>query len=446
MIRFGIGRVAWVALVVLSIAVPAVAEIPDSVAETYDLGFKLTTADQRFSLRLWGALQIRYTYLDYDERVEGNETDYSNFYLRRARVWFAGNAFDPRFTYYLHIQLEPSNGVNLHDAWLEYKFGDLLNLGAGRNKIPYGVEFINSGFGLQFVERSVFSGETDIDSSKGPVYPGGGTERFGLNAAAPTGFATGGMTLYRSQGVSLSGMRGGPDRASFEYQVGVWQGRGTTGQSNVDDRHLFVARAGYHPWGFIDSRFQADLEDTPTWRLGVIASAYLNSNVAGHAYHEQGYDLAVLNRYRGLSIDAEWAVESFDFDEFSSDFDREGWRVQAGYFLKPGKYELVARYAEVERLKDPTYREAIDSGLNVAQVLDGGEYVPAIEATISELTAGANWYINEGHRHKLQLDLSKLVRSFADDPGAVIGGEPLPIVAMPDQEDWRVRIMVQLVF
>ena len=231
------------------------------MAESYDLGFKLTTADERFSLRLWGALQLRYTYLDYDERVEGNETDYSNFYMRRARVWFAGNAFDKRFTYYLHIQLEPSNGVNLHDAWLEYNFGDLLILGAGRNKIPYGVEFINSGFGLQFVERSVFSGETDIDSTKGPVYPGGGTERFGLNAAAPTGFTTGGMTLYRSQGVSLRGMKGGKDSSTFEYQLGVWQGRGTTGQSNVDDRHLFAARAGYHPWGLVDSRFQADLEE-----------------------------------------------------------------------------------------------------------------------------------------------------------------------------------------
>jgi hypothetical protein len=440
------GRIVPVVVVLLTMAASGSAEVPDSVAESYDLGFKLTTADERFSLRLWGAIQLRYTYLDYDERVEGNETDYSNFYLRRARLWFAGNAFDKRFTYYLHIQLEPSNSVNLHEAWLEYNFGDLLILGAGRNKIPYGVEFINSGFGLQFVERSVFSGETDIDSSRGPVYPGGGTERFGLNAAALTGFATGGMNLYRSQGVSLRGQRGGKDEPTIEYQAGVWQGRGTTGQSNVDDRHLFAVRAGYHPWGYIDSRFQADLEDALHWKLGIIGSAYVNSNVTGHAYDEQGYDLAVLNRYRGLSIDAEWAVESFDFDEFSGDFDREGWRVQAGYFLKPGKYEIVARYAEIERLKDPTYQTAIDSGLDVAQVLDGGEYVPAIEGTISELTAGANWYISEGHRHKLQLDLSKLVRSFADDPGAVIGGEPSPIVALPDQEDWRVRVMVQMVF
>jgi hypothetical protein len=430
----------------LAIATPAGAQALDDVAESYDLGFKFTTADKRFSLRLWGAIQFRYTYVDFDDRVDGNESDYSNFYLRRARIWLAGNAFDPRFGYFIHIQLEPTAAVNLHDAWIEYSFSDLLIVGAGRNKIPYGLEFINSGFGLQFVERSVFSGETDIDIGRGPIYPGGGTERFGLRAEAPTGFATGGMTLYRSQGVALRGLRGGVDRPTFEYQVGIWQGRGTLGASNVDDRHLLSARVGFHPWGWVDSRFQSDLEETPRWRLGVVGSVYANSNVTGGAYDEGGCNLAVMNRYRGLSIDAEWGSESFDFDAFEEDFDRRGWRVQAGYLVVPSTIEVVARYAEIERLEEPSYQSAVDSGLGVARVLADGELVPAIEGKISELTAGVNWYINEGHRHKLQLDLSRLVREFVADPNAVVGGEPNPIAAADDQEDWRMRVMVQLVF
>lgn len=442
----GARGVMWCLLIALMLAVPGAAEILDDVAETYDLGFKLTTADQRFSLRLWGAIQFRYTYLDFDERVEGNETDYSNFYMRRARIWFAGNAFDPRFTYFLHIQLEPAGSVNLHDAWLEYRFRDLLIVGAGRNKIPYGLEFINSGFALQFVERSVFSGETDIDNTKGPVYPGGGTERFGLNAFAPNGFATGGMTLYRSQGVSLRGQKGGKDRPSFEYQVGVWQGRGTAGQSNVDDRHLVAARVGYHPFGFIDSRLQADVDGSDHWLLSLIGSAYTNSNVTGSVYSEHGYNLAVMNRYRGLSIDGEWGTETFDFEALPEDFDRRGWRIQAGYFVTPKTFEIVARYAEIERLLDPTYTSSIDSGLGVASVLEDGRYAPAIESSISELTAGANFYISHDHRHKLQMDVSKLVRTFAADPDAVLDQEPTPITAPDDQEDWRVRVMIQMVF
>lgn len=441
------GCLRLVALAVaLSIPASAGAQALDDVAETYDLGFRFTTRDNRFSLRLWGGIQFRYTFLDFDSRVEGNEVDYSNFYLRRARVWLAGNAFDPRFSYFIHIQLEPTAAVNLHDAWIEYSFSDLVILGAGRNKIPYGLEFINSGFGLQFVERSVFSGETDIDVGEGPVYPGGGTARFGLRAEAPTGFATGGMNLYRSQGVALRGLKGGTDQATFEYQIGVWQGRGTLGLSNADERHLFSARVGFHPWGWVDSRFQSDQDQTPGWRLGLVGSAYINSNVTGGAFDESGWNLAVMNRYRGLSLDAEWGTESFDFESFDGEFDREGWRLQAGYLIVPGKFELVARYAEIERLKDPTYRRATDCGLGVAHVFVDGEFVPVIEGSISEVTVGGNWYLNESHRHKVQVDLSRLTRTFVDDPDAVIDDEPTPIVAPDDQEDWRVRVMVQLVF
>jgi hypothetical protein len=419
----------------------------DDVAETYDLGFKFTTEDQRFSLRLWGAIQFRYSYVDYDQRVEGNDTDYSNFYLRRARLWFAGNAFDPRFTYVIHVQLENTNATNLHEAWLEYHFSEMLILGAGRSKIAYGLEFLNSGFGLQFVERSVFSGETDIDIGGGPIYPGGGTWPFGLHAEAPTGFATGGMNLYRSQGVELRGQSGYEAVPTFEYQLGIWQGRRTRGRRNVDNNHLYALRVGYHPWGWIDWRFQGDDPISKRYHLGVLASTYTQKSTGTVGdFEEGGYNLAVVNRYRGLSLDAEWGVESFDFDAFDGDFDRRGWRVQAGYMFKPDMLEVVARYAEIERLRSPSLSRAVDSGLDLARLLDGDEYRPQLEGKLSELTVGFNWYINGGHRHKLQFDASHLVREFRDDPDAVIASGVRPIVAHADQEDWRVRVMVQLVF
>jgi phosphate-selective porin OprO/OprP len=446
MLHLRVARTVVVMLALLSVASPGGAQVIDDVAETYDLGFKFTTQDRRFSLRLWGAIQFRYTYLDYDQRVEGNDTDYSNFFMRRARVWLAGNAFDPRFSYFVHIQLENTNAVNLHDMWLEYAFSDLLVLGLGRNKIAYGSEFLTSGFGLQFVERSVFSGETDIESGLGPVYPGGGTWLFGLASEALTGFATGGMNLYRSQGVQLRGLRGSSTTPTFEYQVGVWQGRATRGTKNIDNNHLYAARVGYHPRGRIDWRFQGDDEMSQRYRVGVFASAYTQSSSWGGGFHESGCNLAIMNRYRGLSVDAEWGTERFDFDRYDDDFERAGWRAQAGYMVVPKKVELVARYAEIERLRPATYRAAIDSGLLVPRVLDGDEFVTALERAISETTVGVNWYINQGHRHKLQVDASRLVREFGEDPDAVIDGEPAPITKVADQEDWRIRAMVQLVF
>jgi hypothetical protein len=418
-----------------------------SLRGVYDNGFRLSTADGSFSLLINAGIQLRYTYAEYDDQTSGNEDGYSNFYMRRARLWWRGHAFDPRFTYFFHIQLEPTRSINAHDLWLEYRFSKLVRLGVGRNKIAYGLEFLNSGGGLAFVERSVMYGETDIDlNADGPEFPGGGTERFGLTWLADTGFATGGMGPYRSQGLQLSGLRGSTDRPTFEYQAGVWNGRTTTGLSNRADDHLYSVRVGYHPWGFVDWLNQGDGENTSRYKLGVLLSGYTNSSDRGGGYDETAYNLAVMNRYRGFSADLEWGFESFDFDLYSDDFEREGWRVHLGYFVKPKRYEIVARHAQIERLKDPSYRKAIDSGLGVAELHDGNGLVAALEKKITETTVGFNLFLDGWHQHKLQFDLSRLERSFAADPEAVIDGEPAPIAKAEDQVDYRFRAMVQLYF
>jgi hypothetical protein len=422
------------------------------VLASYDDGFKLVTADQRFMLLLNAGIQLRYTYMDFDPEIRGNEGDYSNFYIRRARLWWRGYVFDPRITYFFNVQLEPTRTVNAHDLWISYRFSNWLNLGAGRNKIAYGLGMLNSGWGLQFVERSVMYGETDIDSrgleDSGPVYPGGGTERFGLYWESPdTGFATGGMNLYRSQGVQLSGASRSLAGSTFEYQAGVWNGRGTTGLSNNDDSMLYALRVGYHPWGWIDWLRQGDGLHSTRFMLAVLVSGYWNSSSTGGGYDESGCNLALMSRYRGFSADFEWGAETFDYAEFEDDFEREGWKVDVGYFVSRGTLQAVARYAQIERLKDPSYAASMSSGLGVAEVADGsGGYRIGIERRISEVTVGFNWFINDWQQHALKLDASRLEREFAADPGAVIDGQPTPIARAPTQVDYRVRAMVQLYF
>jgi hypothetical protein len=415
----------------------------------YDKGFVFATADDAFSLQINGLLQVRYSYVDYDPMIRYNQEDYSNFFIRRARLYFSGHAGSPRFTYLFHIQLEPTQGINANDLWLEYQFSDLLVLGAGRYKIGYGLEFMNSGSALGMVERSIYSGETDIDLgsavNEGPRYPGGGTERFGLTWFAPTGFATGGMTPYRSQGVQLRGQRGSDDTPTFEYQVGVWQGRSTTRLSNGGNGHLLSARVGVHPWGFVDWTVVGDLENSPRFKLAVLASAYTNESEIDEAYDEVAYDLAAVAHYKGWSLDAEWGTESYDFESYSDDFDREGWRVALGWYVLPRQLELRVRYAAVTRLRDPRFETANQSGLGTPQVWDGDDWAPAIEGEINETSAAASYSL-PGWRNKVAIDFSRLVRSFAADPEAVIDGVPAPIAQANDQVDWRLRLMVQLVF
>lgn len=423
---------------------------PGPVKVVYDEGFRLDSADGRFALRLNAGIQLRYSFVDYDPVVRSNDSDYSNFYIRRARLIFTGHAFDPKFTYFIHLQLEPSRAVNAHDLWLEYAFSDLVRLGAGRNKIAYGLEFLNSGAGLGMVERSVFSGETDIDAgpdnAPGPRYPGGGTERFALSWLADSGFATGGLVLYRSQGVQLRGHRGTASTPTFEYQAGLWQGRSTTGLSNDGSSHLYAVRVGYHPRGFVDWRWVGDGESSRRLKLGLLASAYANSGEGGGGFSERGLNFAAMLRYRGFSADSEWGSELFDFDSRADDFERAGWRAELGWFILPAKFELKARYATIVRLEDPTFERAMASGLGVAELADGEAWVPAVEDGISEVSIGLNYFIHGWHRNKLQFDLSRLTRSFAADPDAVIEDVPSPVPASPDQVDYRLRAMVQLFF
>ena len=293
-------------------------------------------------------------------------------------------------------------------------------------------------------------GETDIDlgnaSEPGPRYPGGGTNRFGLSSSSySTGFATGGLNLYRSQGVQLQGKNGSATTSTFEYQLGLWQGRSTNSLANSGSDHLVSLRVGYHPWGFVDWKVVGDVEGSEHFKLGIIGSIYTNRTDDPEDYKEGGTNLALMARWRGWSVDFEWARESFDYEDSAVPFDREGWRLSLGWYVVPAQWEIRARYAEIQRMKNPTYQMAVNSGLGIPEVWGGEDWTTALEAKISELSVGASVRIL-GWRNKLVLDLSRLTREFAADPDAVIAGEAAPIAKAPSQVDYRVRAMVQLVF
>ncbi len=256
---------------------------PHALKAVYNNGFNLTTADKKFELRITAAIQYRYTYMDYDHKIKGNEQNYSNFFLRRARLWLDGNALDPRLTYHFHFQFEPQAAVNTHEAWIQYKFSDLFALRAGRDKIPYGTEFLASGFGLNFIDRSIMNGETDIDKGNGYSKWPGGNQAFGTSAEqANNGFPIGGMNLFRSQGLLATGMTTAKGGSAFQYEVGAWDGRDSRGNSNSGDRFLYSARLGYYPLGYVNTLTEGDVDYTENFKVGILASAY-----TGDALHNK---------------------------------------------------------------------------------------------------------------------------------------------------------------
>lgn len=426
------------------------ADSPPPIKIKYANGFKLESGDGAFSLRLYAALQARFTITDFDQRVAGNDEDVANFFLRRARLWWDGHAFSPKFTYYFHLQLEPTAAVNLHDAWVQYAFSDAFKLGVGRNKIPYGAEFLASGFALNFIDRSVMYGETDIPSGSASTWPGGGTAPLVLAGEHPyTGFPTGGLSLFRSQGVLLSGTRGlgGDVRATWE--VGLWNGRNSRGMSNADTRLLTSARVTLFPLGSFDTTVQGDPEGIAAPRVAVMLSAYQDGSrhtrdatgqdVGAYEARDRGTNVAALGRLRGASLDVEWGSERYRMRRAEPgpwEFERGGWRVAAGYVVWPRRLEVVARSARLERLRRPTREAALSSGVGLVRIEDGGTYVSAVERSVREATVGLNLYFGDGHQHKVFVDLSSLRRTFVDEGQ----GEPAA------QRDRRARLMLQLRF
>lgn len=430
----------------------------------YDKGFYIKTPDENFLLKTNIFVQYRYTYLSFDRTVNTNDENWSNFFMRRARVFFSGNAPNKDWTYFFHIQLEPQSAVNLHDAYITWKKYPYAQVQFGRSKIPYGLHFWQSASLLNGVERSILSGETDVDGkSDTRKWPGGNANFPVSDEDSITKYPIGGFNLFRSQGVQLQGDINLFGQDGFlQYWAGVYNGRNTKGSVNIDSSHLWSGRISINPFGKYNLLQQGDLDYSKTPKLCFLVSgvqytdrlgkyrenvdkdpANTNDNKEdGYGYEKSatydikgtGYNIAGLFRYRGFSMDAEYGYDRLKQEKSGGyTWDRFGYRVDAGCFLIPKKFEVVARHAYVERLKDNTKEKSLASGLGLVSV-NGGKF-NAIEDNLKEYTAGLNYYIS-GHNLKFSVDYSYLVRKLIFVDTASVDG----------QYDNRFRTMIQFYF
>ncbi len=420
----------------------------------YDKGFFIKTQDENFLLKTNLFLQFRYTYLPFDRTVDANDEDWSNFFVRRARVVFSGNAPNKDWTYFFHIQLEPTSAVNLHDGYVTWKKYPYAQVQFGRSKLPYGLHFWQSAIYLNGVERSIFSGETDPDGKEDTKkWPGGNANFQVSNEDSVTKFPLGGLHLFRSQGVQLQGDLNLFAQDGFlQYWAGVYNGRNSKGLPNHDSSHLWVGRISINPFGKYNLIQQGDMDYSTTPKVCLLVSGFydkdrlsqVRSSTNGNAqavnsydYKGSGYDLAALFRYKGFSADAEYGYDRFEQDrEGGHTWDRFGYRFDAGYFVIPKKFEVVARYAYVERLEDNNASKSLASGLGLVSVNGGTNN--AIEKNLQEYTLGLNYYFY-GHNLKLFVDYSYLIRDLIRVPGATVPVDD-------DQHDNRFRTMVQFYF
>jgi phosphate-selective porin len=347
--------------------------------------------------------------------------DLAFFGVHRTRLVFEGFAFSPDMNYFVQFRNDTADSTTqlggarsttqLYDAYLTLKQISWANLRIGQYRTHFGrQEFMSSAL-LQFVDRG-----------------------FVAEAFVPN------IIDRRDQGVTIFSDQ---EKYPVNYAFGVFNGVGinlnrlglsTPGNAN---ELMYVGRITADILGK-PGYPEGDLANSPTPQLAVGASygydGGLQTNQTGAGSNNQvstaiaslgngrllnqgvvdigtgGLDFIL--KYRGFSLQAEGFVRNVDTHDHAKRIgNATGYYVQGGYFVLPGKLEVVGRWSAM----DPDTRAAQD--------------------LITSGLGGLNWYLH-GHEHKVQLDYGVITTRLS----AADAGGPVSLI------ETRFRLQYTIVF
>lgn len=346
--------------------IPPVAVTVPSPSLKVALGEGVTFKHGDVSLQLRGRMQFQA--LSVIPGENSNAVRQNAFFIRRARLAIKGEfpfhlsfnmqlAFSP-----LDMEADAPNVLrDLYGTWAPLRD---LSLRFGQMKVPFDVQRVISSSALQFPDRTLVTGEFNLDRDMGVV--AFSDDLFGL-----------GHRLRYSLGVF-----GGDGRNRIGTNVGL----------------LYSARIRYSPFGAFDDKFEGDPDRDPRFRLafggGVARNVATNRprSTTGTPYkaatfnythatgdvHAKWYGLSLLGevywRQADLGIDGNAtpiaSITSTVSGASVTEYSRSGW----GYFIQGGGYvlpwlELVARFGDTRPLgpTDPAFRRTreIGGGINL---------------------------------------------------------------------------------
>jgi phosphate-selective porin OprO and OprP len=375
-------------------------------------GFLVSSADRAFQLRLRGYVQADGRFYLNDSQDKANDT----FLLRRVRPILDLRMYDDFL-----FRFQPDFGGNnptTQDAYLDYLAMPALNLRAGKFKVPFSLEFLQTDSDMFFAERGL-----------------------------PTQLVPNRDVGFQAFGSLASG--------TVTYAVGAFNGTVDGGNTDIDnnDDKDFAARLFVHPFRLTGigalQNFGVGVAGTFGEEQGTASSSSLPSfktsgqqtffnyrsstNANGTAFAD-GRHVRLepqVYYYAGpFGMLAEYVQSSQDVSDGAHEatLDNTAWQVQAGWVLTGekasysdvtpganfapskgtwGALELVGRYGEltVDEAAFPTFADSAKSA-----------------ETAKTWAAGVNWYLNRSI--KLMLDYDQT--SF--DGGAAKGAD------RPDEE------------
>jgi len=294
------------------------------------------TIGKNFYLELSNRVQVRYTHVFPDGAVKlpGTEAagdSQGSFRIRRAKLKFEGWFYQPWLQYEVQTNwpgIATANlGQYLEDAninWDVTKGKKTFMVKLGQYKVPFGLQELISSGSQQLVDRALVSN----------VYSRG-----------------------RDTGASVWGVLGSN---KFEYRAGLFNGNGLTRPVNDNDKFQYNARISFQPNGAVPlgtySGAHQSESDFETKALGkpifVVSAAVEQNDLSFVATDLKAnikstlYTVDVMFKRQGFSATGAYFWGERKPQESNPKFDTSGWYAQAGYFLKPEKWEIAARYAE----------------------------------------------------------------------------------------------------
>lgn len=290
----------------------------------YKNGFFIKSADGNYKLLIGSYFQFHFHLLN-----EGGETEYG-FRMRRARLYFKGNAFSPRLKYKIQLDLVNFQTDLLLDAYINYEIiqNDLLNIQVGQQSIPYIRQQAISSTAQMFVDRALasreFVNDDDVDTDGDGV---------------PDSLIKHGRDL----GVQFHGQ---PFDKKLEYYAGVFNGHGMN-TTNVNNDFLYMGRVVYNPMGYAGYSYEGDYSYHEDFALFVGVSANYNvRNISSDKVTSLGGETGL--KYKGFSATGEFLFRNTKPGDTLLDTTNDiGYYAQAGYFVLPKKMEVAVRASQV---------------------------------------------------------------------------------------------------
>ena len=447
-------------------------QFADGLDTGYNNGFYVQTADKNFKLVIGGFIQFRYTYAFQTRSATGGtgtspfkqttqQQDANGFDIRRARISFSGNAFSPDITYKLEGDFY--NGSNLTnaslkstttssgasgsssgvqtasasgnfivtDAFIGYRFSDMVKLRAGSFKVPFTKAELVSDTRLGLVERPQENTPFDAQRSIGlSVYGDLIKDQLTYEVNINNGSNSNILRRVDSANGNTSGL------ANYNY----------------DNRMGFYARVNYAGAGTVaefmgsESDLRKDNRDF-IWMVGV-AGGYESQNATNAAFDQstttvQGIgsndkngfpSTYVLNgdifrgtvdfsaKYQGWALNAAAYFQQINanpgpngptdllpYGTAKASFFQSGYYAQIGYMVIPQKLEVLGRGGAIMTEGDPNVGEYYTLGLNY--YLYGNNAKVSADVTYSSeaaFTDAGDASIQNAHEvlFKLQLQLA----------------------------------------